>query len=249
MSNRELEVELEHWRAAGRQPQIWWRDDDAVSATAQLDRLTQLTGMAGVDVLLAVIPAHAGESLADHVGRHSNLKPCVHGWAHTNHAPASEKKCELGVHRTMDIVLSDIARGRQKLAGLFGSKLVPVLVPPWNRIRDDVASRLRETGIETVSTFAHKRRFCDMQVNTHVDVMDWRSAGGAAGKPIRQVQSELATALAVSRANGFYPIGLLTHHLVHDETAWSSLSAMLAQADLDWVSFAHAREHQPRTTS
>ena len=249
MSQCELETELQHWRAAGRQPQIWWRDDDAVSLTPELERLTQLTGEAGVGVLLAVIPARADQELAEFVGRHGHLQPCVHGWSHTNHAPSSEKKCELGVHRALDIVLSEIARGRQRLAGLFGPNLAPVLVPPWNRMRDDLAPRLGEIGIKAFSTFAHKRQYPEMQANTHVDVMDWKAPGGAVGKASDRLQNELAAALAVSRANGFYPVGLLTHHLVHDEVAWSSLSAVLAHRELAWVSFEHALYCQPRTTS
>ncbi len=249
MSSQQLETELKNWRAAGKQPQIWWRDDDAVSLTPELEQLTQLTGDAGIEVLLAVIPAHADQALADHVGQHGNLKPCVHGWSHTNHAPANEKKCELGARRAMDDVLSEIARGRQRLAELFGSSLVPVLVPPWNRMRDDLAPRLGEIGITAFSTFAHKRSFPEIQANTHVDVMDWKVPGGAAGKAPDQLLTELATALAVSRANGFHPVGLLTHHLVHDEVAWSSLSDVLAKTDLNWVSFEHALDHHPRTTS
>ena len=50
MSHRELETELQTWRAAGRQPQVWWRDDDAVSLTPELEHLTRLTGKAGIDV-------------------------------------------------------------------------------------------------------------------------------------------------------------------------------------------------------
>lgn len=249
MSQRELETELQHWQAAGRQPQVWWRDDDAVSLTPELERLTQLTGEAGIDVLLAVIPADADQELAGYVGQHGNLQPCVHGWSHTNHAPASEKKCELGVHRSMDIVLSEIARGRERLAGLFGPGLASVLVPPWNRMRDDIAPRLGEIGITAFSTFAHKRQCPEMQANTHVDVMDWKAPRGAAGKAPDRLQNELAAALAVSRTNGFYPVGLLTHHLVHDEVAWTSLSAVLAHTGLNWVSFEQALDHHPSTTS
>ncbi len=249
MSQCELESELQHWRVAGRQPQVWWRDDDAVSLTPELEQLTQITGEAGIGVLLAVIPAHADQALAGFVGQHGNLQPCVHGWSHTNHAPESDKKCELGAHRPMDIVLSEIARGRQRLAGLFGPGLAPVLVPPWNRMRDDLAPRLREIGITAFSTFAHERRYPEIQANTHVDVMDWKAPGGAEGKAPDRLQNELATALGVSRLNGFYPVGLLTHHLVHDEVAWTSLSAVLAHDELAWVSFENALDHHPRTTS
>lgn len=249
MSHRDLEAELHHWQAAGRQPQLWWRDDDAVSATPELDRLSQLAGGDGIDVLLAVIPAHAQVALADYVRDHGNLKPCVHGWSHTNHAPAGEKKCELGNHRDLETVLREIGAGRQRLEELFGSCLMPVLVPPWNRMRGDLAPRLGEAGIKAFSTFAHKLAYPDIQANTHVDVMDWKTPGGPAGKPPSHVLGELAAALGTSRANGFYPVGILTHHLVHDEVAWSSLSDLIALDGLDWVSFDDVLDRQPRTTS
>lgn len=240
MSHRELEMELQNWQTAGRQPQVWWRDDDAVSLTPQLERLTQAASASGVEVLLAVIPAHADQTLADHVAQSTNLTPCVHGWSHTNHAPAGEKKCELGDHRALDAVLSDVSRGRQRLAHLFGARLAPVLVPPWNRMRADLAPRLGEIGIEAFSTFTHNRPFPQIQANTHVDVMDWKASGGAAGKEPDRILSELAAALSVSRTNGHYPVGLLTHHLVHDDAAWSSLGGVLAHPGLAWVPFAGA---------
>ena len=62
MSDQELETELDIWRAAGQQPRLWWRDDDAVSHTPKLEQLTEATAQAGVQVLLAVIPAHADQT-------------------------------------------------------------------------------------------------------------------------------------------------------------------------------------------
>ncbi len=249
MSAGKLEAELCKWRAAGRRPLLWWRDDDAVAVTPELERLAQITGNANVDVLLAVIPAHVDGGLAEYLAQQDHLKPCLHGWSHENHAPAGEKKCELGHHRELDVVLDEIAAGRQRLSDLFGSGFVPVLVPPWNRMRKDLAARLCEAGIRAFSTFSHKRSHPEIQVNTHVDVMNWKAAGGAAGKATDQVLDELAAALGTSRANGGYPVGVLTHHLVHDEAAWSSLSCLLAYAELEWVPFEEALGHQPRTTS
>ena len=248
MSNQELDIELQNWLAAGEEPQLWWRDDDAISVTPQLKHLTRLANSANIEILLAVIPAYANEDLAAYVEQCLNLKPCIHGWSHTNHAPTSEKKCELGAHRDLNAVLADIVRGYQRLDELFGKVLLPVLVPPWNRMRDDLADRLCEVGIDAFSTYAHQRSVPEIQVNTHVDVMDWKAPGGATGKSPDTVQFELASALSVSRANGFYPIGMLSHHLVHDETAWATLSAIVAHPDLKWISFQQALAH-PSTTS
>jgi len=248
MSRQVLDIELQHWRAAGKQPLLWWRDDDAVAVTPQLKHLSRIASMADIEILLAVIPAYANEELATYVKQCSNLKPCPHGWSHTNYAPAAEKKCELGTHRDLGEVLADIARGRERLDDLFGKSMLPVLVPPWNRMRCDLAPRLPGVGIKAFSTFTHQRSVPDMQVNTHVDVMDWKAPGGAAGKSLDTVLVELASALSVSRANSFYPVGLLTHHLVHDETAWTTLAGVVAHPDLNWITFQQALVH-PSTTS
>ena len=39
MSWDRLEREIDAWAAAGREATLWWRDDDAVAATAELERL------------------------------------------------------------------------------------------------------------------------------------------------------------------------------------------------------------------
>jgi hypothetical protein len=240
MSNDVLDVEIARWREAGLSPRIWWRDDDAVTPTPQLEQLAELTGEASIKVLLAVIPAHADESLARYLDGNALLQPCIHGWSHTNHAPADEKKCELGNTRPLEDVVSDVARGRDRLAALFGDRFVPALVPPWNRMRADLVPHLKDVGITAFSTFAHKLIDPAIQANTHVDVMDWRAPGGVCGKSLHAAQAELAKALQVSRENGAYPIGLLTHHLVHDATVWNVLQALVSMDEFEWCGFSDA---------
>jgi len=52
-----LEAELDIWQSAGRSASFWWRDDDAIAATPELDRLLALAQDAPIG--LAVIPAQA----------------------------------------------------------------------------------------------------------------------------------------------------------------------------------------------
>ncbi len=232
-----LEAELSRWAETGSRPRLWWRDDDAVCVSPQLEKLTDLTGEAGIKVLLAVIPAHAEGSLAEYLELHPNLRACIHGWSHTNHAPAGEKKAELGVHRPLREVVADVSRGREHMYQLFGERLMPILVPPWNRVRPDLVPCLKGVGISAFSTFAHPLIEPAMQANTHVDVMDWKAAGGKRGKPLDRVIGELVHALSVSRVNGAYPIGLLTHHLVHDQTVWNVLSVLASLDEVEWCGF------------
>ena len=107
-------------------------------------------------------------------------------------------------------------------------------------MRDDLPPRLPEAGITAFSTFTHRRLFPQMQVNTHIDVMNWRAPDGAVGKPLDVMQIELAQALSESRENGFYPIGFLTHHLVHDAVAWATLADLSVDPNLHWISVRRA---------
>src|SRR5579859_3936699 len=95
----DLDAELGIWQSAGRTADFWWRDDDAVVATPALDRLLALTE--GVPIALAVIPGQAGIGLAARLAGVPNVAVLQHGWQHVNHAPAEEKKSELGAHRSL----------------------------------------------------------------------------------------------------------------------------------------------------
>ena len=58
---------------------------------------------------------------------------------------------------------------------------------------------------------------------THVDIMDWRAR---TGRTAGEVDADLANWIA-RLADDAQPLGLLTHHLAHDETAWAVLDALL----------------------
>jgi len=66
------------------------------------------------------------------------------------------------------------------------------------------------------------------ELNTHVDLMDWK--GGRIGRPPADVAADLAVALAAARDDGLRPVGILTHHLAHDAQAWETLDGLLALA-------------------
>ncbi len=232
MSQKLLDAEISRWHDDGETPHLWWRDDDAIDVTDALQRLTTMTADMGVAVLLAVIPARATDRLANHVALYRNLAPCVHGFAHTNHEPQGVKKAELGTARPLDLVLADVAVAHERMQVLFGQHLAPVLVPPWNRMRPDLAGQLGEAGLTGFSSFGHTLVAPGRQANTHVDLMDWQAR---AGKPRDHVLAELATALATARENGHYEIGILSHHLVHDDAAWQAVEPLIALDGVEWV--------------
>lgn len=229
-----LDAELARWTRDRLVLPLWWRDDDAVAPTAALDRLAVLAEGLGLPVHLAVIPAPADAALARAVAAHPGLVPVVHGWAHLNHAPAGARKAEFGAHRPAAEMLDEAARGLSRLAGMFGARLVPMFVPPWNRIDPDLVPRLAGAGYGVLSTFTPRAASWAApgltRINTHLDPIAWKAGGGLAAPQalIAQLTRQLADRRA-GRADNGEPYGILTHHRVHDAEIWAFVEALLAR--------------------
>lgn len=200
--------------------QFWLRDDDAIEPGSALDRLLLLSQKFNVPLTLAVIPALSGGSLARRLDKTQRVTVAVHGWSHTNHAPDTEKKQELGLHRPIDTISSELERGFTHLAELHEQRFVPLLVPPWNRIAPEVIDRLQSIGFRGLSTFSDTDATSIAVVNTHVDLIDWKGSRGG------RDHDSLATEILKYVKDGLSPIGILTHHLDHDEKAWDFLEQL-----------------------
>ncbi|TMV07585.1 polysaccharide deacetylase [Ruegeria sediminis] len=227
-----LDRELELWQQEGLILPLWWRDDDAVAPTPELDRLSDLSERIGLPVHLAVIPQPADIELAGYLQPRPHLIPVVHGWAHRNHAPAGEKKAEFRLHRPLEAILADAEAGLARLTALFGPALRPIFVPPWNRIAPEVVARLPELGFRVLSTATPRTARLAVpgleQVNTHLDPIDWRGTRGLTNPEI--LVARLASLLQQRRegwADNAEPFGLLTHHLVHDQDIWNFTGALI----------------------
>ncbi|MBY0610951.1 MAG: polysaccharide deacetylase family protein [Beijerinckiaceae bacterium] len=219
---------LDRCAAEGRTVTFWLRDDDAVEPTVALDRLCALTGHHAVPLLLAIIPKHAGSPLRDYLAAQTHVSPCQHGFSHRNHAPPPERARELGVHRPLDAVLGELALGRETLKALFGDRLANVLVPPWNRIDDEIVPALPQLGFTAISRFGYER--CRFQaglvfVNSDIDIINWRD--GRRGRSVADLVGKIEAAIDTTGGTD-HPIGILAHHLAHDEAAWSFLSGLFA---------------------
>ncbi len=226
-----LDEELARWREAGREAALWWRDDDAVEATPALDRLLELQRATAAPLALAVVPAQATEALARRLADESGVDVLQHGYAHANHASGTEKKAELGLQRPAMIVLGDLGTGWMALERLFGPRALNVLVPPWNRIAPPLVPTLPEIGFRGLSTFGARARAEPVrglrQINTHLDLIDWRGGRGFVG--LEAALDTLVRALQTSRTSTGEPVGLLSHHLAMDEGAWDFLRSILGR--------------------
>jgi hypothetical protein len=212
-------------RDAGYVPSFWWRDDDATRHTPALDRLLALSGRFGVPLAIAAVPARTEPSLAERLANEGLVTVLVHGHAHRNHAPPGEKKAEFGAHRPPGELEADAAEGLA--AGTAaGLPLAPVFVPPWNRAAADLVATLPGLGYRGVSTFKDRAARLAapglVQVNAHLDPVDWH--GGGAMLDRSMLVAALARAVidrTEGRADRGEAIGLLTHHLAHDEAVWA----------------------------
>lgn len=217
---------LDQAAARGTKISFWWRDDDAVDATPALERLLALSGKYDLPLALAVVPKPATAALAERLARTPNVSVLQHGWRHRNHAPADEKQVELSGHRPGEVVLDELKLGFDRLTELFPTQFLPVLVPPWNRIADSVRERRQEVGLTGLSTFGQAPAGDPHWVSVHLDIIEWRPVR----RPLDPAVAYAALAAEVQRrlAGGPEPLGIMTHHLVHEEGSWDFLDDLLA---------------------
>lgn len=233
-----FELELGFWKAADQQPSMFLRDDDAVDISPELLKLTELVEQWAIPLLLAVIPRFATSELGNFVSSRELIIPAVHGFAHVNHAPENVKKCEFGDERTFKELMEDMEHGRRILQKLFPNNLSNLFVPPWNRIGEKALVASRLVGFNGVSGFSWKNNYEGHNyLNTHVDIIDWKN--DKKGKSTGAIITEISRSFEISRQNGFVPVGLLTHHLVHDEDAWAMLDELFEILNTKGIKWIH----------
>lgn len=222
--------ELDAVGKAGRRISFWWRDDDAVEPTPALDRLLDLSDAFGIEVAVAVVPASASRTLAPLFADHRHVAVLQHGYAHKNHAAPGEPSVECGGARPVEAVLEELAAGRRRLREVLDGRAEVILAAPWNRIERPVLDRLGEAGFRGASAYGPRRVMEGAHrlviANAHVDPMNWRERRFAGhDKAISSFVGELA-ARRTGTAEQDEPLGLLTHHLDHDEGLWEFLDGL-----------------------
>ena len=238
MSWHALEEELARARDAGRSATLWWRDDDAAQPTREVKRLLALSRAADIPVALAVVPLAAVPELF------ADLTACVlmHGTDHRNRAAAGEKKTEFPAAEADVEALRRLRQARERLAMLAGAAFLPVLAPPWNRIRRSLVPRLPGLGLHGLSGFGDRGEKVPgvVEINTHVDIIDWHGTRAFIGE-----EPALRGLISHIVANTGEPIGVLTHHAVHDEAAWTFLARLYERTRRHGARWAEARSLFP----
>ncbi|MGH6718369.1 MAG: polysaccharide deacetylase family protein [Alphaproteobacteria bacterium] len=215
---------------AGLESRFWWRDDDAGPATPALERLLALHRRLAVPLAVAAIPARLDGAGALLLSADPGIEVLQHGWDHANHAPDGAKRIELGGTFGPEGALAALKRGFALLTERL--RALPVLVPPWNRIAEALIGRLAQGGYRGLSGFGPRTRPARdglTLVNVHVDVIAWHEGRGFVGEGAALAAA--VTHLCVGRAgerDPAEPIGLLTHHAVHDEASWRFVERFVA---------------------
>ena len=232
---------LEQAAGEGRSHRFWWRDDDAQTGGPELNRLLGFSRRYRAPIVLAVIPDQAEASVLS--GKNTDLATVVqHGVDHQPRQP-SGKKTEFPGDRDAEESAAAIAGGRDRLSALFGDRFLPVFVPPWNRMDEIHHQRLVSLGFQGFSGYGprgDKQSAGLLEVNTHIDPIDWRQEKRFLGADF--VIGQLVKHLSDKKdgqADPDEPTGLLTHHLVQDEASWVFIEELLetlsAHPGATWV--------------
>lgn len=231
---RSFGEELGRWRDAGNSVDFWWRDDDAARRTPALSRLFDLAGERIIPLALAVVPGGCEKLLLE------GVDPCVvalqHGVDHGNRAEPDTKKTEFPAAESVDTTLQRLRRGWTELFSATGDRALPVLAPPWNRIPAGLVPQLAAAGYSGLTTYGARVTVEPspglLQVNTHVDLIDWKGGRRFAGDAavLQQAVRHLEMR-RLGQADPTEPTGWLTHHAVHDEAAWRFLDRLFKSTD------------------
>ncbi len=240
-----IDEELDHWQ----QPiNLWWRDDDAIEPNSQLDQLVDLSQEFNIDLFLAVIPGKMQTSLADWLMQQPRCWVLQHGIGHENHAQADQRKIELGGSLDTRLICQQLVAEKSRLAETFTSRFLPVLVPPWNRIEARVVDALPDKAYQRLSILGAANQQSKLaELNVHIDIINWQQRKFKGTEHIlddflREIRSRR---LNPSRQQE--PIGLMTHHWIHDAKTNSALRdlfiASTERAKINWLSGSSLLQH------
>lgn len=240
LARHQFEVELAHWRALGARPSIWWRDDDARAWTPALDRLIRVAD--GRPLAIAIIPDGDLGGLQRGLGPLRNILVSQHGSDHVNRRRPEEP---VGEHAADASAASIAARVVSARRAMEAHGLAPAFyTPPWNRIDGALPPALAASGFDQLSGWGDFATIEGgrLRLDAHIDLLRWRPRARfrGAGPLFGALRRELKDRRAAGRLDE--PIGLLTHHLDHDEPAWRFLGEFVdfARTRFDWISFDQA---------
>lgn len=221
-----LGPELALWRRAGRRPVVWWRDDDARRTGPALTLLLGMSALYSAPLTVAAIPDGDLPALAGACGVTPGVELAIHGFRHENRAQPGRPSGEVVDGDSLAEVLASLDTA---LAAFARAGVRPSLfVPPWNNVHRtlETALAVRGLGLSGYDGMLAPEAL-PPRIDAHLDLMRWKPTARFRGA--RRFLDRARRLLAERRRKRAWnePIGLLTHHLDHDEAAWRFLALIL----------------------
>ena len=235
-----LRRELQRWDECGRRPVFWWRDDDARHSSPALDRLFALSERYACPLTVAVIPAGSHEGLHAQLADYHQISVAQHGVTHSNACGPGVASGEFGPGTRPEAIATAIRVGEERLRRRL-PEAIGLYVPAWNRFSPELEAALTIAGVRCASGHGTAAQLTGAlaRLDVHVDLLRWR--GGPRFRGEERFLRDVRRALNARRraARWAEPVGLLTHHLDHDEDAWRFLDTFLRfsiyDASCDWA--------------
>ena len=223
-----LGSELRLWARAGRAPVLWWRDDDARGPTGPLERLLSLARRRRAPLTLAAIAGPHLTDLVRRIEREPGVEIAIHGFKHVNRQPEGRGFGEIVESDGVDWIGAEL---RATVMAFHRAGASPTLfVPPWNNLQPRLIEALHDSPVRAVSGFDQSGGVVSgvARLDAHLDVLRWKD--GARFRGTWKFLSRMRRLLKQRRLAGRWdePIGLLTHHLDHDQPTWLFLEQFLA---------------------
>jgi hypothetical protein len=227
-----LESELRRWVEAGRRPQLWWRDDDAQRVTPALWRLLDLAQKVGAPVALAVAPQGLDPKLPVYLRDHRKVTVMQHGVEQDDMGRPASAQALTAAIRASDAALKAFDR------------YAPVYVASGADLQPEVVEALQASNISCASAFGAPRSTEGLiRIDVHLDLMRWGPTPRFVGRDpfLDRLRRRLREQRRLQQWSE--PVGILTHHLQHDEAAWAFLDSLLTWEPLAQAAVWRRPEH------
>jgi hypothetical protein len=205
-----------------------------------LEQLRDFADRYDIRIGLAAIPGKILPGLTHFLDHHTRqFYPMCHGWKHINHSRGN-KPGEFGPDRPLSNMIKDAESALSLFSEHFDS-VKAIFVPPFNRVTPAVVKALPNIGFFGVSLMPNylERKILQFgpqlawsnlikipefsgspRMDVHLDMINWKTKTAPETKTIvdhlmRHLRGRRLGLMATDT-----PIGLLTHHLVHNDAIW-----------------------------
>lgn len=199
------------------------RNDDFGWEEPRFLRLYELCAQAAFTLSAAAIPEECRDLDSWQFEDAKYLELTLHGYAHRNHQ-LEGKKGEFMDARPLETALTELSIGHKFLQERYPDLYVPVFIPPWNRVSDEIVEKLSSVGCKALSRFGANRinqKFPEF--NAQID-LHTRKDGGYAS--VEGVLADMENAWEAQAEGEPRFVGLMLHHGKMQDADYSFLAKL-----------------------